>query len=91
MRSKLFTVDCVSEKKSLEKFKKINSDLCILSMTPPNTDHSYGRLITKKDCVEKIIEIKLSDSEKNSFAHSVKSVKELFEAAKKIDSDLYSK
>ena len=46
----------ISLKKSLEKFKKINSDLCILSMTPPNTDHSYGRLITKKDCVEKIIE-----------------------------------
>ena len=45
-------------------------------------------VIIGKDGVEKIIEIKLSDSEKNSFAHSVKSVKELFEAAKKIDSDL---
>ena len=45
-------------------------------------------VIIGKDGVEKIIEIKLSDGEKNSFAHSVKSVKELFEAAKKIDSDL---
>ena len=45
-------------------------------------------VIIGKGGVEKIIEIKLSDSEKNSFAHSVKSVKELFEAAKKIDSDL---
>ena len=43
-------------KKSLEKFKKMNLDLCILSMTPPNTDHSYGRLIVKNDRIEKIIE-----------------------------------
>ena len=45
-------------------------------------------VIIGKGGVEKIIEIKLSESEKNSFSHSVKSVKELFEAAKKIDSDL---
>ncbi len=45
-------------------------------------------VIIGKGGVEKIIEIKLSESEKNSFSHSVKSVKELFEAAKKIDPDL---
>jgi len=45
-------------------------------------------VIIGKEGVEKIIEIKLSDSEKSSFALSVKSVKELFDAAKKIDTDL---
>ncbi len=38
--------------------------------------------------VEKIVEINLSDEEKNSFKESVISVKELFNAAIKIDSDL---
>ena len=38
--------------------------------------------------VEKIIEIKLEDKEKENFEISVKAVKELFEAAIKIDSDL---
>ncbi len=42
--------------KSLENFKKTNSDLCVLSMTPPNKNHSYGRLLTKKSRLEKIIE-----------------------------------
>ncbi len=41
--------------------------------------------------VEKIIEINLSDEEKNSFKESVISVKELFNAAIKIDSDLSDK
>ena len=45
-------------------------------------------VIIGKEGVEKIVEIKLSDQEKNSFITSVNSVKELFEAAKKIDSDL---
>ncbi len=45
-----------SLKKSLENFKKTKSDLCVLSMTPPHTNHSYGRLFLKKDRVEKIIE-----------------------------------
>ncbi len=35
--------------------------------------------------VEKIVELNLSDEEKNNFANSVESVKKLFEAAKKID------
>ena len=38
--------------------------------------------------VEKIIEIKLSSDEKKNFDKSVQSVKELFEAAKKIDNSL---
>ena len=45
-------------------------------------------VIIGKDGVEKIVEIKLSDNEKKSFALSVNSVKELFDAAKKIDPDL---
>ena len=35
--------------------------------------------------VEKIVELNLSDEEKNNFANSVESVKKLFEAAQKID------
>ena len=45
-------------------------------------------VVIGKGGVEKIVEIKLSDQEKDSFITSVNSVKELFEAAKKIDSDL---
>ncbi len=45
-------------------------------------------VIIGKGGVEKIVEIKLSDNEKKSFALSVNSVKELFDAAKKIDPDL---
>ncbi len=40
--------------------------------------------------VEKIIELELSDKEKNDFNKSVESVKELFEAAAKIDQTLRS-
>ena len=45
-------------------------------------------VIIGKNGVEKIIELKLDDKEKENFEKSVKSVKELFEAAKKIDSSL---
>ena len=38
--------------------------------------------------VEKIIELQLSEEEKASFENSVKAVKELFSAAKKIDPSL---
>ncbi len=38
--------------------------------------------------VEKIIEVKLDEKEKNNFAISANAVKELFEAAKKIDPEL---
>ena len=38
--------------------------------------------------VEKVIEIKLEDKEKENFEISVKAVRELFEVAVKIDSDL---
>lgn len=55
----------ISLKKCLERFKKRNSDLCVLSMTPPNTNHSYGRLITKKDRLEKIIEKSESKNNQN--------------------------
>ncbi len=45
-------------------------------------------VIIGKNGVEKVIEIKLSDSEKRDFDNSIKSVQELFGAAKKIDSTL---
>ena len=38
--------------------------------------------------VEKIIELKLSSDEKKDFENSIKSVRELFDAAKKIDNGL---
>ena len=38
--------------------------------------------------VEKIIQLKLSNIEKQNFDKSIKSVEELYTAAKKIDSDL---
>jgi malate dehydrogenase len=38
--------------------------------------------------VEKVIELKLSDEEQTNFENSIKAVKDLFEAAKAIDSDL---
>ena len=38
--------------------------------------------------VEKVIELNLSKEEKDNFEKSVKAVKELFNAAKKIDSEL---
>ena len=45
-------------------------------------------VIIGKNGVEKIIELELDDKEKENFENSVNSVKELFEAAKKIDSSL---
>ncbi len=38
--------------------------------------------------IEKVVEVKLSENEKKEFSHSVQSVRELFEAAKKIDPSL---
>jgi len=45
-------------------------------------------VIIGKNGVERVIEIKLSDKEKQDFDNSIKSVQELFNAAKKIDSSL---
>ncbi len=45
-------------------------------------------VIIGKNGVEKIIEISLSQKEKQEFANSIKSVEELFNAAKKIDPSL---
>ncbi len=45
-------------------------------------------VIIGKNGVEKIIEIKLSEDEKKQFDLSIKSVKDLFDAGKKIDSSL---
>ena len=45
-------------------------------------------VIIGKNGVEKIIELELDDKEKENFQKSIESVKELFEAAKKIDSSL---
>ena len=41
-------------------------------------------VIIGKNGVEKIVELKLTDEEKNNFESSIKSVKELFDAAKKL-------
>ena len=45
-------------------------------------------VIIGKNGVEKIIEIKLSDYEKKQFDQTIKSVKDLFDAGKKIDKSL---
>ena len=45
-------------------------------------------VIVGKNGVEKVIEIALSENEKKDFDNSIKSVQELFEAAKKIDPNL---
>ena len=45
-------------------------------------------VIIGKNGVEKIVEIPLSSAERNDFNNSIKSVQELFNAAKKIDSSL---
>ena len=45
-------------------------------------------VIIGKNGVEKIIELSLSEEESNYFNNSIKSVKELFEAATKIDTQL---
>ncbi len=47
-------------------------------------------VILGKNGVEKIVTLKLTDEEKNNFDKSINSVKELFEAAAKIDADLKS-
>ena len=45
-------------------------------------------VIIGKNGVEKIVELKLSSEEENSFKKSIKAVQELFDAAKKIDPSL---
>ena len=45
-------------------------------------------VIIGKSGIEKIIEINLSSDEKQNFDHSIKAVKELYDAAKKIDQSL---
>jgi malate dehydrogenase len=45
-------------------------------------------VIIGKSGIEKIVEIDLSSEEKQNFDHSINAVKELFEAAKKIDKSL---
>ena len=47
-------------------------------------------VIIGKNGVEKIVELNLSDEEKNNFSKSIKAVKDLFDAAIKIDSVLGS-
>jgi len=46
-------------------------------------------VIIGKSGIEKIVEINLSSEEKENFDHSINAVKELFDAAKKIDSNLF--
>ena len=45
-------------------------------------------VVVGSEGVEKIVEIQLTNEEKKSFDNSIKSVQELFNAAKKIDSSL---
>ena len=58
-------------------------------------DGEYGVKIYTQEClyywkkgVEKVIELKLSSDEKNQFDKSINAVKDLFDAAKKIDNSL---
>jgi malate dehydrogenase len=55
-----------------------------------NTKDVYAGVpvIIGSNGVEKIIELELTAEEKNNFENSVESVKELFDAAKKIDKEL---
>jgi malate dehydrogenase len=55
-----------------------------------NTKDVYAGVpvIIGSNGVEKIIELELTAEEKNNFEKSVESVKELFDAAKKIDKEL---
>ena len=52
--------------------------------------HLYAGVpvVIGKNGVEKVIEINLSDKEKEQFNLSIKAVKELYQAAKKIDKNL---
>ena len=45
-------------------------------------------VIIGSEGVEKVIELDLSNDEKSQFENSIKAVKDLFDAAKKIDSSL---
>ena len=45
-------------------------------------------MIIGSEGVEKVIELDLSNDEKSQFENSIKAVKDLFDAAKKIDSSL---
>ena len=45
-------------------------------------------VIIGKNGVEKVVQINLSENEKNQFDKSISAVKELFDAAKKIDPEL---
>ena len=45
-------------------------------------------VIIGKNGVEKIVEIELSDEEKKNLENSIKAVEELYQAAKKIDSNI---
>ena len=45
-------------------------------------------VVVGKNGVEKVVEIKLEQKEKENFEISIKAVKELFESAIKIDPDL---
>ena len=45
-------------------------------------------VIIGKNGVEKVIELELSNDEKKQFSHSIQAVKDLFDAAKKIDPSL---
>ena len=45
-------------------------------------------VVVGKNGVEKVVEIKLEQKEKENFEISIKAVKELFEVAIKIDPDL---
>ena len=46
------------------------------------------QLLLEKWSVEKVIELELSDDEKDQFNKSIKAVQELFDSAKKIDKNL---
>ena len=60
----------------------MGSEMCI------RDSYAGVPVIIGSEGVEKVIELDLTIEEKKSFDQSIKAVRELFNAAKKIDSDL---
>mgnify|MGYP001421358232 CR=1 FL=1 len=62
-----------------------------MSLLRPDTDYIWNLdcdEVFKPEDVEKVVELDLSDEEKENFNKSVTAVKDLFSAAQKIDPDL---
>ena len=70
------------------KFKKQLPCLHILMANTTKGLYVGVPVIIGSRGVEKVVELELNKEEKNNFENSIKSVQDLFEAAKKIDPSL---